>query len=433
MYAYGWIFMKRDARGKFVSNWKSETKQRVSVSLTNTAWRSLDKEAHRRGISRSEVIENFARTLECEQLFPAQETERKVATILESITDAFVAFDRDWRYTYVNRAAAKILHKTPQELLGKHVWNDVFPELVGAIPYRELHRAVTEQVPVSWEEFGESVESWIEANAYPSAEGVAVYFRDVTERKRLESELRQREQQFKMVAENAPDIITRFDAEFRHIYVSPSVELVTGIPSGEFVGKTNVELGMPEDLNRLWHDSLRQVFATGQEQTIEFKFPTLNSIRWYQARIVPEFASDDSVVSVLSIARDVTDYKQVEQALRESEERLQLALTAAQIFVWDMDLQTNEVVCSGNALEVWGLQEGTGEDFFALIHPDDRQRVIQATQRASAGEQSYMQEYRVICPDGVVRWLNSQGQVYLDETGRGVRMIGVSVDKLIRS
>ncbi|MEG5174706.1 PAS domain S-box protein [Microcoleus sp. B3-D7] len=420
--------MKRDARGKFVSNWKSETKQRVSVSLTNTAWRSLDKEAHRRGISRSEVIENFARTLECEQLFPAQETERKVATILESITDAFVAFDRDWRYTYVNRAAAKILHKTPQELLGKHVWNDVFPELVGAIPYRELHRAVTEQVPVSWEEFGESVESWIEANAYPSAEGVAVYFRDVTERKRLESELRQREQQFKMVAENAPDIITRFDAEFRHIYVSPSVELVTGIPSGEFVGKTNVELGMPEDLNRLWHDSLRQVFATGQEQTIEFKFPTLNSIRWYQARIVPEFASDDSVVSVLSIARDVTDYKQVEQALRESEERLQLALTAAQIFVWDMDLQTNEVVCSGNALEVWGLHEGTGEDFFALIHPDDRQRVIQATQRASAGEQSYMQEYRVICPDGVVRWINSQGQVYLDETGRGVRMIGVSVD-----
>jgi PAS domain S-box-containing protein len=381
--------MKRDATGKFVSNWNSETKQRVSVSLTNTAWRSLDKEAHRRGISRSEVIERFARTLEGEQLFPAQETERKVATILESITDAFVAFDRDWRYTYVNQAAAQILHKTPEELLGKHVWNEVFPELVGGIAYRELHRAVTEQVPVSWEEFGESVESWIEANAYPSAEGVAVYFRDVTERKRLESELRQREQQFKMVAENAPDIISRIDAEFRHIYVSPSVELATGIPSEQFVGKTNVELGMPEDLYRFWHDSLRQVFATGQEQTIEFKFPTLNGIRWYQARIVPEFASDDSVTSVLSIARDVTDYKQVEQALRESQERLQLALTAAQMVVWDMDLPTNQVVCSANALDVWGLHEGTGEEFFALIHPDDRQRVIQAAQRANSVEQSY--------------------------------------------
>jgi PAS domain S-box-containing protein len=287
---------------------------------------------------------------------------------------------------------------------------------------------VTEQVPVSWEEFGEPVECWLEANAYPSTAGVAVYFRDVTERKRLELELRQREQQFKMVAENAPDIISRIDAEFRHIYVSPSVELATGIPSEQFIGKTNVELGMPEDLYRFWHDSLRQVFATGSEQTIEFKFPTLNSIRWYQARIVPEFASDDSVASVLSIARDVTDYKQVEQALRESEERLRLALRAAQMVVWDLDLKTNRVVCSANALDVWGLQEGTGEGFFALIHPDDRQQVIQAAAGAMAGEQPYAQEYRVISPDGVVRWINSQGRVYLDETGQGVRMIGVSVD-----
>jgi PAS domain S-box-containing protein len=229
--------MKRDATGKFVSNWHSETKQRVSVSLTNTAWRSLDKEAQRRGNSRSEVIERFARTLEGEQpldsekngadaqinslqeqileqqqaiatlqrqkqeleallenapdAIAAQETERKVAMILESITDAFVAFDRNWHYTYVNRAAAKILHKTPEELLGKHVWNEVFPELVGGIAYRELHRAVAEQVPVSWEEFGEPVECWLEVNAYPSTAGVAVYFRDVTERKQAEAEREQ--------------------------------------------------------------------------------------------------------------------------------------------------------------------------------------------------------------------------------------------------
>src|SRR5919202_2423246 len=180
--------MKRDATGKVVSNWNSETKQRVSVSLTNTAWRSLDQEAQKRGISRSEVIERFARTLEGEQLLADQETERKVATILESITDAFVAFDRNWRYTYVNRAAAKILHKTPEELLGKHVWHEIFPELVGGLAYRELHRAVTEQVPVSWEEFGEPVQCWLEANAYPSAEGVAVFFFGILKGKKDEGE-----------------------------------------------------------------------------------------------------------------------------------------------------------------------------------------------------------------------------------------------------
>ena len=221
--------MKRDATGKFVSNWNSETKQRVSVSLTNTAWRSLDKEAHRRGISRSEVIERFARTLEGEQSIAAQETERKVATILESITDAFVAFDRDWRYTYVNQAAAKLLHKTPEELLGKHVWNEVFPELVGGIADRELHRAVAQQVPVSWEEFGESVESWIEANAYPSAEGVAVYFRDVTASKQAEAERKRLLQELEI--ERA-----RFEAVLRQM---PAGVMIADAASGKLALRTN--------------------------------------------------------------------------------------------------------------------------------------------------------------------------------------------------
>ncbi len=96
----------------------------------------------KRGISRSEVIEQFARSLEAEHSSserPAvtQVVDSPVTAILESITDAFVAFDRDWHYTYVNHAAAQILHKLPEELIGKHVWNDVFPELVGALPTKQ--------------------------------------------------------------------------------------------------------------------------------------------------------------------------------------------------------------------------------------------------------------------------------------------------------
>ncbi|MEG4026876.1 MULTISPECIES: PAS domain S-box protein [unclassified Microcoleus] len=438
--------MKRDATGKFLSNWNSETKERVSVSLTNTAWRSLDKEAHRRGISRSEVIERFARTLEGEQLFPAQETEGKVATILESITDAFVAFDRDWRYTYVNGAAAQILHKTPEYLLGKHVWNEVFPELVGAIPYRELHRAMTEQVPVSWEEFGESVQRWIEAKAYPSTAGVAVYFRDITERKQAEAERERLLHELEI--ERA-----RFEAVLRQM---PAGVIIADAASGKLV---------------LANEQTKQVVGYDYEQSLEIEeyapiapfeaffgsdgqlyapheYPLARSLKtgevvtneemeihrddgsrvFININSAPILDSQGEIVAAVVIFQDVTDYKQVEQALRESEERLRLALTAAQMVVWDMDLPTNQVVCSANALDVWGFHEGTGEEFVALIHPDDRQQVLQATVGAMAGEQPYAPEYRVICPDGVVRWLNSQGQVYRDETGQGVRMIGVSVD-----
>ncbi|MBD1940936.1 PAS domain S-box protein, partial [Coleofasciculus sp. FACHB-712] len=437
--------MKRDGTGKFVSNWNSETKQRVSLSLTDTAWRSLDQEAHRRGISRSEVIERFARTLESEQLFPAQETEHKVATILESITDAFVAFDRDWRYTYVNRAAAQILHKTPEELLGKDVWNEVFPELVGGIAYRELHRAVAQQVPVSWEEFGESVQRWIEANAYPSTAGVAVYFRDVSDRKQAEAERERLLHELEI--ERA-----KFEAVLRQM---PAGVMIADAVSGKLVlaneqAKQIVGYGYEQSLELNEYDpvvSYISLRSNGQPYAHE-DMPLARSLKtgeivtneqieihrddgsrvFINVNSAPILDNQGQIIAAVVIFKDVTDYKQIEQAFRESDERLQLALTAAQTVVWDMDLQSNRVVCSANALDFWGLYEGTGEEFVALIHPDDRQQVIQATAGAMAGEQPYTPEYRVICPDGVVRWLNSQGQVYRDETGRGVRMIGVSVD-----
>ena len=265
--------MKRDATGKFVNNWDSETKRRVSLSLTSTAWRSLDEEATKRGISRSEVIEHFARSLgnqqhldanvqeanaqnalpqECiieqqhAQLIAAQEAERQVAIILESITDAFVAFDRNWHYTYVNRAAAEILQKTPEELIGKHVWNQVFPEQVGKIAYRELHRAMAQQVPVSWEEFGEPVQRWLEVNAYPSAEGIAVYFRDVTERKQAEAEREQLLQELETER-------TRIEAVLRQM---PAGVMIADAASGKLV---------------LTNEQAKQIVGYGYEQSLELE------------------------------------------------------------------------------------------------------------------------------------------------------------------
>jgi PAS domain S-box-containing protein len=437
--------MKRDATGKFVSNWNSETKQRVSVSLTNTAWRSLDKEAHKRGISRSEVIERFARTLESEQLLAAQETEYQVATILENIADAFVAFDRNWRYTYVNRAAAQILHRTPDELLGKHVWHEIFPELVGGLAYQELHRAVAKQAPVSWEEFGEPVQRWLEANAYPSAEGVAVYFRDITERKQAEAErerllheLEIERARFEAVLRQMPaGVIIADAASGKLVLANEQAKQIVGydyeesLELEEYVPITPFEAFSSDGRVYAPHEyPLARSLQTGEVVTSEEMelhrddgsrvFININS--------APILDSQGQIVAAVVIFKDVTDYKQVEQALRESEERLRLALTAAQMVVWDMDLQRHQVLCSANALDIWGLQEGTAEDFFAVIHPDDRQGVMQAAQGAMAGEEPYMQEYRVIDPRGTTRWINSQGQTYLDDAGRGVRLIGVSVD-----
>ena len=107
------------------------------------------------------------------------------ARILESITDAFVAYDAEWRFTYINDQSEKIMARTRAELLGRPFW-EMFPEAVGTVFEREYRRAVREQVPVTFEEFYVPLDMWLEVRAYPSADGgLSVFYQDVSSGKPL--------------------------------------------------------------------------------------------------------------------------------------------------------------------------------------------------------------------------------------------------------
>ncbi|MEA2329996.1 MAG: hypothetical protein QOH58_134 [Thermoleophilaceae bacterium] len=118
-----------------------------------------------------------------------RESTRRIETVLESITEAFSAMDRDWRYTYVNdRALARARlslgsEVTAAELLGKSCW-ELFPEALGTRMEHELRRAMREQKTVQFEAYSEATGTWVEMHAYPSEEGLSVYTRDITERRR---------------------------------------------------------------------------------------------------------------------------------------------------------------------------------------------------------------------------------------------------------
>ncbi|WP_404790480.1 response regulator [Altericista sp. CCNU0014] len=151
------------------------------------------------------------------------------------------------------------------------------------------------------------------------------------ERKRNEAALYQREQEFRTLTENAPDIIARFDRNLRHLYVNPAVEAVTGLSVRDFLGKTNRELGMPEALVKQWEEALEQVFETGEQVSIQFEFPTSSGLKYYQSRCVPEFALNGSVESVLAITRDLTEQKQLESQLLRAQRMESLGTLASGI------------------------------------------------------------------------------------------------------
>ena len=113
----------------------------------------------------------------------ARRAGERARTILESITDAFCALDRDWRFVYVNRQAEALLGRTAGDLLGKVHWEE-YPATLGTEFERSYRRAVAEGVAVSFGEFYPPHDRWYEINAYPSPDGLSVYFRDVTGRVR---------------------------------------------------------------------------------------------------------------------------------------------------------------------------------------------------------------------------------------------------------
>ncbi len=118
------------------------------------------------------------------------ESTRQIASILESITDGFFALDRNWRFSYLNRKAEQFFARTREQLIGKVIWEE-FPEKVGSVFFREYRRAMEEQVPVEFSAIFEPAGIWAEIHAYPSENGLSVYFQDITDRKHLEEQFQQ--------------------------------------------------------------------------------------------------------------------------------------------------------------------------------------------------------------------------------------------------
>jgi PAS domain S-box-containing protein len=129
-----------------------------------------------------------------------QAARHRIGNILESITDAFYALDHEWRFTYLNQQAEALLCRTREELIGKNIW-DEFSEALNVSFYEQYHQAVSEQISVEFEEFYPPLNKWFELHAYPSKDGLSVYFKDITERKQAQAELQRQNLRSQLFAE----------------------------------------------------------------------------------------------------------------------------------------------------------------------------------------------------------------------------------------
>ncbi len=169
---------------------------------------------------------------------------------------------------------------------------------------------------------------------------------------------------------------------------------------------------------------LRRAMAEQRTLAFETFFAPLDG--WYALHVYP---SPDGLAVYL---QDVTGRRRAEEALRESEERLRLALEAAQVGIWDWDLRSGRVVWSGAMERLFGFAPGTFPGTISAvrqrIHPEDRAGVERARARTVEAGSEFVLEYRVLWPDSSVHWVASQGRALRNSAGQVVRLVGTAMD-----
>jgi PAS domain S-box-containing protein len=184
----------------------------------------------------------------------------EIRDIFERVSDAFVALDKDWHYTFVNTKAEQIFNKPPGHLLGKKIWEE-FPEGLGQRLSKMCHEAMATQQYIYFEEYS-PYDRWFEHHIYPSPTGISIYFRDITERKKAEEAIRRAELQYRTIFDNAIEGIYQSAPEGTFITVNPAMAKIFGYnsPKEMMTEVTSISEQLYADPNdrRLLHEQIKE-------------------------------------------------------------------------------------------------------------------------------------------------------------------------------
>lgn len=257
--------------------------------------------------------------------------------------------------------------------------------------------------------------------------------RDVTEQRRSEASPKSSDQWFRDIGENIREILWVKDPHSQRIlYVNRAYESILGTADRSFaeIQKSALTRVHPDDMEKM----KTVIDAHYRSEPLDVEFRILKpeqGTRWLHLKTFPVNDSAGELNYVVGVADDITEKKWFESALKESEERIRLALDASDQGMWFWDLRKYELTWTDKCKALFGLPPQTKmtfEEFLSTFHPEDRHRAEQAVRHTLATGSEYRIEGRTIWPDGTVHWVLTKGRGLFDAMGRATAMMGIAVD-----
>ncbi|MBN2026941.1 MAG: PAS domain S-box protein [Actinobacteria bacterium] len=337
--------------------------------------------------------------------------------LLENPLDMFTIIDREGRVLFNSPSTKMIMGYEQEELTGRSAFDLIHPDdrealmemfsrglseagATGYFEYRHLHKDGT------WHLLESIANNLLDD---PEVQGIVATSRDITERKRMEEELKQREEYFRAVVENTVDLILIIDADAKIKFANRASRTLLGYEPEELTGRSGLDLVHPDEIE--WASAVVETAVRDDQYSplLEVRVRHKDGSWLHMEGIGKNFLEHPAVEGIVLSFRDITDRKQAEQSLRDSEEMYRSLVAASPDAVTVTDLQGNITFVSPQTLRLHGYgseEELLGKSAFTLIAPEDHVK-------AAAGLEGTLKEGRVRNLE--FRFLRKNGTVFMAE------------------
>lgn len=341
---------------------------------------------------------------------------------------------------YVNEKFTQISEYQPHEVLGKNhrllksgAHSDEF--------YEEMWQTISQGKTWKGEVCNRKKNGdlyWVESTIIPFLDELGLPYQyisirtDITKLIEAEAARGQQRRELQTILDSVPAMIWYKDTNNNILRCNQAAAKVVNLQAQQIVECNACEI-YPENANIFYKGDL-EVIQSGKpkRESIETLTTPSGEKVWLSVDRIPYLNENNELIGVIVFALNITRRRKAEEALSESEKRLSMSQSFANIGTWDWDIQSNNLFWSERIAPLFGYESGktetTYENFLAAIHPDDREMVTTAISNCVEHSIEYNIEHRAVWQDGSIRWLQEKGDVVRDEAGTALHMLGVVQD-----